>query len=307
MGTSSTRAGLRELDPAPRRGVSLLDLDPDLGIGLSPERLDVARDALRVSVRRVRRGEWRLPSHLCAGSGHLGLLIVDGVAAREMVIEDAVSSELVGAGDLVVPWAHGGDPDFAWEQARWQVLAELHVVVLDRAVTASLASFPEVTGTLFERLAAQGERLARVKAIGQLVSVERRVLALFRHLGERWGRITLRGTAIPLALSHRLLGELIGARRPTVTVAVSALARSGALVRLDDRTWLLNDPSRPGEAGPARAVVAHRRRLVPVAPHRPRSSSATAPSTRAAPANAPAQSGSSSTVAPITAPTSGVT
>ena len=45
----------------------------------------------------------------------------------------------------------------------------------------------------------------------------------------------------------------------------------------------------------------------PLAPHRPRSSSATAPSTKAAPANAPAQSGSSSTVAPITAPTSGVT
>ena len=35
--------------------------------------------------------------------------------------------------------------------------------------------------------------------------------------------------------------------------------------------------------------------------------SATAPSTRAAPTNAPAQSGSSSTVAPITTPTSGVT
>jgi hypothetical protein len=40
---------------------------------------------------------------------------------------------------------------------------------------------------------------------------------------------------------------------------------------------------------------------------RPRSSSATAPSTKAPPTNAPAQSDSSSTVAPITAPTSGVT
>ena len=44
-----------------------------------------------------------------------------------------------------------------------------------------------------------------------------------------------------------------------------------------------------------------------LAPHRPRSSSATAPITKPAPTNAPAQSGSSSTVAPITAPTSGVT
>jgi hypothetical protein len=48
-------------------------------------------------------------------------------------------------------------------------------------------------------------------------------------------------------------------------------------------------------------------RARPLASHRPRSSSATEPSTKAAPTNAPAQSGSSSTVAPITAPTSGVT
>ena len=45
----------------------------------------------------------------------------------------------------------------------------------------------------------------------------------------------------------------------------------------------------------------------PLAVHRPRSSSATAPSTKVAPTIAPAQSGSSSTVAPIAAPTSGVT
>jgi D-alanyl-D-alanine carboxypeptidase (penicillin-binding protein 5/6) len=44
-----------------------------------------------------------------------------------------------------------------------------------------------------------------------------------------------------------------------------------------------------------------------VAPPRPRSSSATAPNTRGAPRNAPSQSGSSRRVAPITAPTSGVT
>lgn len=44
-----------------------------------------------------------------------------------------------------------------------------------------------------------------------------------------------------------------------------------------------------------------------VRPHRPRSSSATEPSTKPPPANAPAQSGSSSTVAPITVPTRGVT
>ena len=44
---------------------------------------------------------------------------------------------------------------------------------------------------------------------------------------------------MPLVLSHRLIGELVGARRPTVSTALAELARDGQLVRRDDGTWLL--------------------------------------------------------------------
>ena len=47
-------------------------------------------------------------------------------------------------------------------------------------------------------------------------------------------------TAIPLTLSHRLLAELIGARRPTVTTAVAKLTKSGEVARRADGTWLLS-------------------------------------------------------------------
>jgi len=63
----------------------------------------------------------------------------------------------------------------------------------------------------------------------------------------------------------------------------------------------------PGDDQITAGLVAADSMVDRIAGQRSRSSSATAPKTRAAPRNAPAHSGSSSTVAPITAPTSGVT
>ena len=48
---------------------------------------------------------------------------------------------------------------------------------------------------------------------------------------------------IPLALTHRILGQLVGARRPTVSTALSELAERDELVRRADGSWLLRgDP-----------------------------------------------------------------
>jgi CRP-like cAMP-binding protein len=88
-----------------------------------------------------------------------------------------------------------------------------------------------------------GERhladLEAIRAIGQLTGVDRRLLALFRLLAARQGRETSDGIAVPVALPHRLLTELVGVRRPTVTTALRQLAETGRLRRLDDGTWLL--------------------------------------------------------------------
>jgi hypothetical protein len=81
--------------------------------------------------------------------------------------------------------------------------------------------------------------LAVNQAISQLNRVDRRLLTLFWHLAERWGRMTPGGVLIPLTLSHRMLSQLIGARRPTVSTALGELAREQRLRRVDDGTWLL--------------------------------------------------------------------
>jgi CRP/FNR family cyclic AMP-dependent transcriptional regulator len=69
------------------------------------------------------------------------------------------------------------------------------------------------------------------------------------------------GVVVPLALSHRVLGQLVGARRPTVSSAISELGRRGELLRRDDGSWVLKgEPT--GEPDPeATAVVQLRRTL----------------------------------------------
>jgi CRP/FNR family cyclic AMP-dependent transcriptional regulator len=236
---------------SPTRRVALLDIDPELGAQLPPQRLAAARAALGVQLMTVRRGA-PLPV-----PGEAGLLVVSGAIAQEVVLEDTVSTELLGPGDVVMA---GSDPDrgLLALDVRRQVLADARVARLGATVLA----YPEIACVLLQRVARQADRLAVVKALSQLNSVERRLLALFRHLAERWGRVGVRGILIPLTLSHRLLGELIGARRPTVSVALGALAKSGALDRLEDGTWLLATDAPPGKVDGARPPVPHRRRLI---------------------------------------------
>jgi hypothetical protein len=106
-----------------------------------------------------------------------------------------------------------------------------------------MARYPEITATLFDRLSERSLRLATTQAISQLTRVDRRLKALFWHLAERWGRVSGDGVIVPLALTHRILGQLVGARRPTVSTALSELAEREELVRRADGSWLLRgDP-----------------------------------------------------------------
>jgi hypothetical protein len=57
----------------------------------------------------------------------------------------------------------------------------------------------------------------------------------------RWGRVGPSGVVIPLALTHRMLGRLAGAARPTISTALSELRERDELVRRPDGSWLLRD------------------------------------------------------------------
>jgi Crp-like helix-turn-helix protein len=148
---------------------------------------------------------------------------------------------------------------------RWNVLSRSRVALLDRRFGAQLVTYPEVNAALIDRVNERALRLSVTQAISQLNRVDRRLLALFWHLAERWGRMTKDGVALPMTLSHRMLGQLIGARRPTVSTALSQLTREGEVRRRDDGTWLLTGAPVGMPEPEIERVVPMRRRLLPVA------------------------------------------
>jgi CRP-like cAMP-binding protein len=246
-----------------RHVAALLELDPDLGQLLEGSRLDAARHELRVAVHTLDAGPWEVDNLAATSPDHIGLLILDGILAREVLVSDTVSTELLGPGDIVRPWRLPDESTLLRHTVRWNVLARSRIALLDRRFGIALASFPEVNAAIIDRVTERALRLAVTQAISQLNRVDRRLLALFWHLAERWGRMTRDGVALPMTLSHRMLGQLIGARRPTVSTALSQLAKEREVVRRDDGTWLLTGAPVGVPAPEIERVIPMRRHLLP--------------------------------------------
>lgn len=248
---------------------ALLELDSDLGLLLGDERRTAAARELRVRTISFGVGEWGGSRLAEADPAHIGLLVVEGVIAREVALDDIVSTELIGPGDVVRPWQIEGSPELLRVGIRWNALSPARLALLDRRLGAQLAQYPEITAVIMDRLSERAQRLAVTQAISKLNRVDRRLLALFWQLAERWGRVASDGIAVPLTLSHRLIGELVGARRPTVSTALAELARDGHLVRREDGTWLLTGEPLALSVEQAVEPVRQRRRLMPGAEEPP--------------------------------------
>ena len=181
---------------------------------------------------------------------HLGVLVLEGVIASDILLEDVVSTELLGPGDILRPWPLDASERLLSDQARWTALADTRVALLDPRVAAALTRYPEIYAVLLERMDTRARRFATTQAIAQLNRVDRRLLSMLWHLAERWGRVTADGVVIPLDISHRLLAQLVGARRPTVSTALGSLAREGSVQRRGDGAWILyGDPPCGSYAG----------------------------------------------------------
>jgi hypothetical protein len=73
-------------------------------------------------------------------------------------------------------------------------------------------------------------------------------------LAESWGRVTPSGTWLPIKLTHSTLGELIGAKRPTVSLALRDLIQGGAVQAQSDGWLLLSEPPAPTTVATPAAV-----------------------------------------------------
>jgi CRP/FNR family cyclic AMP-dependent transcriptional regulator len=256
-------AGARRAASSGQAIEAVLDLDPDLGRGLLPAQFDAARRELQVRVFSVEPGPCRLEAAVGGNRGWLGFLVADGLLGRELLAHDVASMELLGPGDLVRPWDESADSELLEAVVRWSALARTRFAVLDQHAAVRLSRYPQIYSALLERCSWRSRRLAVLQAISQLNRVDRRVLALLWHLAERWGRVTPDGVAVPLALSHRMLGQLVGARRPTISTAFAELARAGEVVRGPDGTWLLTGSPVGRPDAKTTDFIAPRRHMLP--------------------------------------------
>jgi CRP-like cAMP-binding protein len=87
-------------------------------------------------------------------------------------------------------------------------------------------------------------------AVSQLSRVEDRLLGVLLLVAEERGRMTPDGPTVDAFLTHERLGQLIGAARPTVSLAFTHL-RARGLVTVQGRRWVLSREAAHHLADPA--------------------------------------------------------
>jgi CRP/FNR family transcriptional regulator, cyclic AMP receptor protein len=222
------------------RHVHLLDLDPDLAEDLDEEREALARRHLIVRFCRVEAGTWTPGADEFGVYGGLGLLITDGLALRRVSLGRRAAAELLGVGDVLRPWEDDG------EHAAYPVVEPLSVAVLDERVMLRLMHFPEIVSRLMGRIMTRSRRVVGHLVIAQLSSVDVRLHVALWHMADRFGRVRPDGVVVPLHLTHEMLGQIVGARRPSVTAAMGRLADRGLVEPQRGGGWLLKGEP-PGE------------------------------------------------------------
>lgn len=220
--------------------VHILDVDPDLGRDLDAVAASEARQRIVARAETVpagtRYGTWGPPDpRACAA-----LMIVEGLITREFMLGRGRCAELLGPPDLIRPWDHDSAVSLPVSgNIEWNILVPSRVALIDADVIRRAQPWAAVSAMLTARAVWRAQSLAVHQAIDQLSRVDHRLVLLFWHLAQRWGRVTPEGIVLELPLTHELLARLTGARRPSVTTALGQLAQRGLVRRRADRAWLI--------------------------------------------------------------------
>lgn len=214
--------------------IRLFESEPDLIRFLSPdERAEAV--AVELPVEVLPKGVVDL-GRLFARTGAFGGVLLDGMLLRSVRLGDHEGLRLLGPGDLV---SLTGAPRSALVlDTTCRATAPTRLAMFGRDLLIAARRWPRLVAGLHARSGEQTERLLTQLMICQLPRVDDRLLALMWLLAESWGRVSSAGTTLGVTLTHEALGGLIGARRPTVTLAIGELTKAGAIMR-QDQGWLL--------------------------------------------------------------------
>jgi CRP-like cAMP-binding protein len=184
--------------------------------------------------------------------GGAPVLVLDGLLCRDAALADRTSTQLLGPGDIVDPWLKSDE--LLPCRVSWRAHTPAVLGLLDGRFGQAARRWPSLSAVVTRRLCERADRLAAQGAALQLSNVEQRLVANLWQLADRFGRVAPGGVVIPLQLTHQLLGQLVGAQRPTVTLAATKLTESGYVTRREDGTWFLSDGSREVLTPPRPAI-----------------------------------------------------
>ena len=237
-------------DVQPTRGaVRIADEDSALLDTLPESLFEAARHQLVARSQWIEVGRWApLESDLprCF-DGWFGMLVLDGLLVREVEVEGMRCCELLGPGDLLRPWDEDDGTGMIECHASWRVLEPTRLALLDANFARRACRWPTLTGELLQRTLRRSRSQSILLAVTQARRADVRLRALFSHLADRWGRVTPDGIVLPLHLTHAVIAQLTGLRRPSVSISLGELERSGEITRLGKSNWLIV-PAAPSPA-----------------------------------------------------------
>lgn len=219
--------------------VRLLEDVPQLTEHLAPDELDAARRAVVAPVVTVARGVWDREALATAPHQPFGAIVLSGLIARHIDVGGYPGLSLHGAGDMLSARPRRRSTLPCGES--WSATARSRLAILDDRFLVAARHWPRLVSGLFGQMQEQQDQLLLHLVLAEQPRVEDRLLLLFWQLSDRFGRMTPDGIVIRLSLTHEALGRLIGARRPTVTLALRTLTERGAVVRRPDRSWLVKE------------------------------------------------------------------
>jgi hypothetical protein len=229
---------------APSERVSLLDIKLELTRYLTQ---DDRAELVGISLPVVRIDEGQLEiDKLMAAHNAFGATVVDGLVMNTLSVGEHAGIQLLGPGDLLVP---AGELFPAWlEGIESRTAGSVRLGLLGVELLAAAVRWPRIIQGLYACVGDQLQRLTAQLVICQLPRVDDRVLAMLWLMSESWGQVTPSGVRLPVALTHETLGALVGAARPTVTLALRKLTADGAIVHQDAGWLLLEPPPEPAAA-----------------------------------------------------------
>jgi CRP-like cAMP-binding protein len=98
---------------------------------------------------------------------------------------------------------------------------------LDAEFAERVRPWPQVGQAMMRRASRRTTDVNVVRAITAQPRLEVRLDLLLWHLAGRWGRVEPAGIRLTLPLTHRLLGQLAAAERPSISHALARLSHAG--------------------------------------------------------------------------------